>query len=260
MSKLLLPKALVMGAIAMSSFSNAWADEYFIANRDTAGLAGAIRHANASPKADTIHLADGGLYAFSTASEAGLALPPVQGRLTVMGHGAEIRRNTEQALALLEVVAGAELDIDSLTLAEGSRGSVRNHGILRLRRSAIVDGTTHSENAIVQNFGRFEAHESTIGYNQVTGASNDAGIVLNYGSMWLDRCRLAGNSLSRRYPTLAAATLLNYGELLVEALALEDNAVIDGFEGVASAAVLNLGIGRTLGAELPPPAVPLMRP
>jgi len=105
MSKSLLSKVLLLGTIAMSS--TAWAAEYFIANRDTAGLAGAIRHANASPQADTIHLADGGLYAFSTASEAGLALPPVQGRLTVMGHGAEIRRNTEQALALLEVVANS---------------------------------------------------------------------------------------------------------------------------------------------------------
>lgn len=256
MSKLLLSKALLLGAIAMSPGSGAWAAEYYVANRDTAGLAGAIRHANASPQADTIHLAEGGLYAFSTASEPGLALPPVQGRLSLIGHDAEIRRNTEQPLALLEVTAGAELDIESLTLAEGSRGSVRNYGILRLNRSAIVDGTTHSESAIVQNFGRFEARASMIGYNQVAGAGNDAGIVLNYGSMLLEHCRLAGNSLSRRYPTLAAATLLNYGELVVEALALEDNAVIDGFEGVASAAVLNLGIGRTLGTDLPPSPQP----
>ena len=237
----------------------AHAAEYYVANRDSAGLAGAIRHANASPGADIIFLAKDGLYAFDAPTEAGLALPPVQGRLTLVGRGAEIRRNTEQALALLEVAAGAELDVDSLTLAEGSRGSVRNHGTLRVWRSAIVDGTTLSESAIVQNYGRFEARDSTIGYNQVTGAGRDAGIVLNYGSMRLENCRLAGNQLSRRYPTLAAAPLLNYGELAVQALAFEDNAILDDFEGMASAAVLNLGTGRTAGSE-PPPILPLISP
>lgn len=260
MPKYFMPRALLLGVFATVPLSCVSAAEYYVADRDPAGLAGAIRHANATRQADTIHLAEGGLYAFSTAAEAGLALPPVQGRLTLQGHGAEIRRNTEQPLALLEVAAVAELDIESLTLAEGSRGSVRNHGTLRLSRSAIVDGTTHAENAIVQNFGRFEARDSIIGYNQVTGAGSDAGIVLNYGSMLLDHCRLAGNSLSRRYPTLAAATLLNYGDLAVAALALEDNSVIDGFDGLASTVVLNLGIGRTQGSDLPPPHQPLMRP
>jgi hypothetical protein len=249
--------AFVLGCATL--WGNAQAAQYHVANRDTDGLAGAIRHANASPGADIIFLAPDGLYAFDHGAEAGLALPPVSGRLTLVGRGAEIRRNSEQPLALLEVAAGAELDIDSLTLAEGSRGSVRNHGILRLWRSAIVDGTTLSESAIVQNYGRFEARDSTIGYNQVTGAGRDAGIVLNYGSMSLENCRLAGNQLSRRYPTLAAAPLLNYGELAVSALAFEDNAILDEYEGLASAAVLNLGTGRTAGSE-PPPVLPLIAP
>jgi hypothetical protein len=228
------------------------AAEYHVANRDAAGLAAAIRHANATPQSDEIHLSENGLYALDGEAEAGLALPPVSGRLRLVGHGAEIRRNTSQPLALLEVARDGELDIDALTLAEGSRGAVRNHGILRLSHSAIVDGTTQSESAIVQNFGRFEARDSVIGYNQVAGAGRDAAIVLNYGTMRLERCRMAGNSLSRRYPTLAAAPLLNYGELALDTLALEDNAVIDGFEGLASAAVINLGVGRTAGTELPP--------
>lgn len=247
-------------AIALTVVSaSAGAAEYRITNRDAAGLAAAVQHANASAEADVIHLAEGGLYAFSEAAEAGLALPPVQGRLTLMGHDAEIRRNTEQPIALLEVAAGAELDIDSLTLAEGSRGSVRNHGTLRLTRSAIVDGTTVAENAIVQNYGRFEATDSTIGYNLVSGAGRDAGIVLNYGSMQLRNCRMAGNQLSRRYPTLAAAPLLNYGDLAVEALVLDDNSIIDGYDGLASAAVLNLGVGHTAGSE-PAPRLPLIQP
>jgi hypothetical protein len=242
----------ILAVIAATHARSAAAAEYFVADRDPEGLVGAIRHANASPGPDIIHLAPGGLYAITQEAEAGLALPPVRGRLTLSGHDAELRRNTGKGMALLEVVAGAELDIDSLTLAEGSRGSVRNHGTLRLQHSAIVDGTTLSENAIVQNFGHFEARDSTIGFNQVAGAGRDAGIVLNYGSMRLEHCRLAGNSLSRRYPTLAAAPLLNYGELAVEALSLEDNSVIDGFDGLVSAVVINLGIGRTAGTELPP--------
>lgn len=235
-------------AVCTSTASSA---DYHIANLDADGLAAAIRHANATPQPDVVHLAPQGLYSLD-AAESGLALPPVRGRLTLMGHGAELRRNTSEPLALLEIALGGELEIHDLTLAEGSRGAVRNHGILRLQRSAIVDGTTQSENAIVQNFGTLEARDSVIGYNQVAGAGRDAAIVLNYGSMRLERCRVAGNSLSRRYPTLAAAPLLNYGELVLDALSIEDNDVIDGFEGLASAAVMNLGAGRIAGTELPP--------
>ena len=247
-------RSIRLSAVALSlavCTSTASSADYHIAHLDAAGLAGAIRHANATPQADVIHLASNGLYALAEA-ESGLALPPIRGRLTLIGHGAEIRRNTSEPLALLEVASDGELDIRELTLAEGSRGAVRNHGILRLRHSAIVDGTTQSENAIVQNFGTLEASDSVIGYNQVAGAGRDAAIVMNYGSMRLQRCRVAGNSLSRRYPTLAAAPLLNYGELVLDALSIEDNAVIDGFEGLASAAVMNLGAGRVAGTELPP--------
>ena len=246
-----LHHALAVG-LALGCCAHVHASDYFVANRDPTGLVGAIRHANHNPGPDTIHLAEGGLYTFAQASESGLALPPVVGQLKLMGRGAEIRRNSDQGMALLEVAAQAELEIDALTLAEGSSGSVRNHGTLRLTRSAIVDGTTRSENAIVQNYGRFEARDSTIGYNLVTGAGRDAGIVLNYGSMHLERCRLAGNALSRRYPSLAAAPVLNYGDLTLETLALEDNDVIDEFEGLVSTSVMNLGVGRTLANELPP--------
>lgn len=243
---------LALGMAGLAASHDATALEYHIADRDIDGLVAAIRHANASADADVIHLAADGLYALQGEAEAGLALPPIQGRLSLVGHGAEIRRDTELALALLEVAAGAELDVEALTFAEGSRGAVRNHGILRLANSAIVDGTTQYESAIVQNFGRFEARDSIIGYNQVAGAGRDAAIVLNYGSMRLERCRMAGNSLSRRYPTLAAAPLLNFGDLALEALTFDDNTISDGFDGLASAAVLNLGVGRTAGTELPP--------
>jgi hypothetical protein len=240
-------------ALAATAWAkHAPAADYHIANLDAPGLAGAIRRANATPQADVIHLAPDGLYSLGDEAESGLALPPIHGKLSLFGHGAEIRRNTSQPLALLEVASDGELDIVGLTLAEGGRGAVRNYGTLRLRNSAIVDGTTQSESAIVQNFGRLEASDSVFGFNQVAGAGRDAAIVLNYGSMRLERCRVASNSLSRRYPTLAAAPLLNYGDLVLDAIALEDNAVIDGFEGLASAAVLNLGVGRTAGTEMPP--------
>lgn len=243
-----MAKGLVLGSALALASHVAMAAEYHIADRDTAALAAAIRQANETPGADTIHLADDGLYFFAQASEDDLVLPRVVGRLQIAGHGAEIRRDTGEALALLEVVAGAILDIDHLTLAEGGRGSIRNHGVLRLADSAIVDGTTHNENAIVQNYGRFEAERSVIGYNQVAGAGRDAAIVINYGVMSLDGCKLAGNSLSRRWPTLAAAPVINFGEMRMARSAFEDNAIIDGFDGLASNDLLNLGVGR-LAAE-----------
>lgn len=235
--------ALLASAIGLSSPA-AFAADYWIADRQPDALAAAIRDANASPQADTIHLAKHGLYFFAKASEDDLVLPRVAGTLTLLGNGAEIRRDTGESLALLEVVAGATLAVEGLTLAEGGRGSVRNHGTLRLRDSAIVDGTTHNENAIVQNYGRFEAERSVIGYNQVAGAGRDAAIVVNYGVMSLQECKLAGNSLARRWPTLAAAPVINYGEMRTRGIVFEDNAVIDGFDGLASDDLLNLGVGR----------------
>jgi hypothetical protein len=235
--------ALLGSALCLATFA-AGAAEYHIADRNTAALAAAIRDANASPQADVIHLAGDGLYFFAQASEGDLVLPRVAGTLTLQGHGAEIRRDTGESLALLEVVAGATLVVHHLTLAEGGRGSVRNHGTLRLFDSAIVDGTTHHESAIVQNYGRFEAERSVIGYNQVAGAGRDAAIVVNYGVMSLGDCKLAGNSLSRRWPTLAAAPVINYGEMRTRGMVFEDNAVIDGFDGLASDDLLNLGVGR----------------
>jgi hypothetical protein len=147
--------AALLGSLLCLSSQAAVAADYYIADRQPGALAAAIRDANASPQADTIHLARDGLYFFPLASEDDLVLPRVVGTLALQGNGAEIRRDTGEALALLEVVAGAQLTVEHLTLAEGGRGSVRNHGTLRLLDSAIVDGTTHNENAIVQNYGRF---------------------------------------------------------------------------------------------------------
>lgn len=238
-----LAKALLL-ACALAAAGMTQAADYHIADRQAAALAAAIRDANASPEADTIHLAVDGSYFFAQASEDDLVLPRVVGELAIAGHGAEIRRDTGEALALLEVMAGARLSIEHLTLAEGGRGSLRNHGTLRLADSAIVDATTHEENAIVQNYGRFEAARSMIGYNQVAGAGRDAAIVLNYGTLSLDGCRLAGNSLARRWPTLAAAPIVNFGQMRIVSSTFEDNAVIDGFDGLASDDLLNLGVGR----------------
>lgn len=248
----------LLATLAGAAFCSAPAHgaDYYIADRDVAALVAAIQRANASPAPDVIHLAQGGLYALDGESAPGVALPPLEGRLRIEGRGAELRRATSQPLALIEVAAEADVEIEGLTLAEGSRGSVRNFGRLRLSRSAIVDGTTYDESAIVQNFGRMDASDCVIGYNQVGGAGRDAGIVLNYGTMHLERCRVEGNSLGRRYPTLVAATLLNYGELVLEAIALDGNAVIDGFGGAASATWMNLGNGRLLAEGLMPTVGP----
>jgi hypothetical protein len=223
----------------------AHAADFYIADRDVAGLAAAIHQSNRDAALDTIHLASDGLYALRVPYSDELALPPVSGALDIDGRGAEIRRNSADSIAMLEVGTGAVVRIDALTLAEGSRGALRNHGVLRISRSAIVDTTTRSESAIIFNHGDLEISHSMIGYNRVTGAGRDAAIVLNYGKLSLTDSTLADNSLARRYPTLAAAPVINFGELVTRGLALHDNTILDEFEGLASSAVLNLGIGRS---------------
>jgi hypothetical protein len=239
-----LPLVALLAALVIPAVNAA---EVHLGNRDTPGLIKAIERANSQAGRLVIHLAPGGIYTLGE-PEAGQTLPIVQGRLQVIGNGAEIRRYAAGAVTLFEVEAGGSLSLHDLTLAEGSHGALRNHGKLRLERVSVVDSTATEAQAVVVNFGQFEAEDSRFAFNQVLGGGRDVAVLLNHGDMLLQRVQIDGNTVSRRFPTLVAvAGVLNYGQLQMFDVSFDHNEVSDGFGGLGTEGVALFGNSRLRG-------------
>lgn len=224
------------------------AAEFHVANRDSAGLAAAIEAASQQPGIHRIVLAEGGIYTIDDARPGALGMPSLGGRIEIDGRGAEIRRYCDAGLTLLEVASRGEVTLRNLTLAEGSLGAIRNFGRLMLDDVRVTDNAGEAARAIIVNHGELRLEDSLIGYNEIHGAGRDAGTVLNFGHLEVVDTRFEGNSLSRRYPSLAAAgAVLNHGELYLGGLRVEDNRIIDEWDGLATPAILNLDGGRVEG-------------
>lgn len=231
---------------------------YEVGNLDTRGLIAAIQAANENPGADVIRLAPGGLYLLQDAPrDATSMLPPIRDDLRIEGNGAEIRRDADGRRALVEVAPGANVRLQSLTLAEGSDGAIRNYGTLRLDSVRVTDsfggGSPAGATAIVLNHGLLEASDSEIAYNLLPTSARDAGTVVNYGELRLRNTSIHDNTTQSGHPGLAAAgAVLNLGTLQVQHARIADNRAEDGeqAEALAFPAVLNLGNGRVEG-DLP---------
>ncbi len=221
-----------------------------IANNDSAGLVEAIRQANASPGHDTLRLARNGLYVLAAPAEPGLLLPPLQGGITIEGNHAEIRGYSHKPAAILEVAQHADVRISNLVMAEGTDGAVRNYGNLRLNHVAIVDSSVSSLPAIVLNHGQLQAVDSDFAYNLLLANRRDAGTLLNYGELELERSRIHDNRTIGRQPTLAAAGgVLNFGSVKVDGLVIQDNEMAsEEAPRLSFGGILNLGNGRVTGS------------
>jgi hypothetical protein len=243
-AKLLLLSAAIVGLSACSRGL-----EFEIANTDSAALTEAIRAANAAPGHSTIRLARNGFYILSREAEAGLLLPAVQGRLTIEGNYAELRGYSPGPAAILEVQQGANLRISNLVMAEGTNGTVRNYGQLRLANVDVVDGSVSTLPAIVLNHGEFEAVGGEIAYNHLLSNRRDAGTVLNYGQARFTDTRIHGNRAIASYPTVAVSGgVLNYGVVEAEGLSFEDNEIpSDENPQLSFGGILNLGNGEVKG-------------
>lgn len=220
-----------------------------IANNDSAGLVQAIREANARPGHDTLRLARNGFYILANPAEPGLLLPAVQGELTIEGNHAEIRGYSDKPAAILQLDEASDVTIRHLVLAEGNDGALRNYGHLRMNNVAVVDSSVASLPAIVLNHGRLEATDSQIAYNLLLANRRDAGTVLNYGELELERTRIHDNRTVGRSRTLAAAGgILNFGTVKADGLQLEDNELAgDDSPLLSFGGILNLGNGKVIG-------------
>src|SRR5262245_15759817 len=117
---------------------------FHVANGDVAGLIAAIHTADSNQQDNTIILARDGSYVLSAADNSvhgptGLPVIDACGyRLTIKGRGATLSRSTAAgtpAFRLLDVAAGAALELRDMTLANGLEtgataqgGSIYSHG------------------------------------------------------------------------------------------------------------------------------------
>ena len=224
-----------------------------IADRDVDGLVAAIHAANQSGTETTIRLAKGGLYTLVTAADENreLGLPRVSGKITIQGNGADIRRYSNEDFALVAVAKGGELTLRSLTLAEGSRGAVVNHGELELDRVRVVDNIAKHAPAIVENYGHLRVHASEISYKQLAATQRDAGTVLNYGSLELARSSIESNWISRRYDSLiAASAVLNLGDLKLSAVRIRENTAMPEDSDTSLGTIVNAGNGALQATDV----------
>lgn len=241
------PSSLLLLVIG-SSLLVGCAKHIDVANNDPQGLVRAIEQANHEPGKHVIRLANRGVYILDRPAEPGLLLPRIRGELVIEGVGAEIRGYSSRPLALLQVEKGARLSLDRLTLAEGSDGAVRNFGRLRLDQVGIIDSTGAERSAIVLNHGDLSARDSEIAYNNLAIARRDAGTVLNYGQMDVERTSIHDNRAQGRSRDQAVAGgILNFGRLRVDGLALRHNQADEDARGLGFAGILNVGNGIVEG-------------
>jgi hypothetical protein len=239
-----LPFLLMTGTVFLCGCSH----QIEIADLDSNGLVAAIRAANQRPGPDTIHLAKGGLYTLSSQAEAGLLLPTIDGELVIDGQGAEIRRDSNDRVALLQVAKGGKVTLKNLSLAEGSDGAVRNFGSLRLESVKITDSSSWNSPAIVLNHGELSAQDSEIAYNELPMNHRDGGTVVNYGRLTLENTRIHDNLVQTRYPSLAAAgAILNLGTVRATGPGIEHNSAEGSLSGLSFNGVVDLGNGRVDG-------------
>lgn len=239
-----LPLSLLASTIALAGCNH----QTEIADLGGRDLVAAIRAANQHPGPDTIRLAKGGLYTLRGQAENGLLLPTISGELVIDGQGAEIRRDSNDRVALLQIADGARVTLRNLSLAEGSDGAVRNFGDLRLESVRITDSSSWNSPAIILNHGQLHARDSEIAYNDLPMNHRDGGTVLNYGELTLENTRIHDNLVQTRYPSLAAAgAILNMGTIRANGPGIEHNSAEGSAAGLSFNGVVDLGNGRVDG-------------
>jgi hypothetical protein len=245
-------------ALALLCASTASATIFSVAAGDSTGLAQAIAAANKNPGADVIELA-GGMYSlsqqFPASENAWAALPVITDTVVIRGNRSELRAYTNAKVHLLEIAHGVQVRLQALTLAEGSNGALVNYGNTELARVSIVDQTSRNAEGILRNFGELQMERCDISYNTIANASQNAGTIVNYGYAGIRNTRILGNRVSRRFETLAlASVLMNYGKADLDQVLLSGNEAADSVptvrvSGVAEAFV-DRGNGRTVMREV----------
>ena len=167
-------------------------------------LVTAIRNANGAGAA-TLLLAPGCDYVLGSTAAAGDGLPPVTGRITIIGgHGTQISRSDDSpaAFRILDVAPGGALTLVGLTVANGELvgadeqgAGVRDQGTLALRNVRLTGNSTLRGEGGGLSVGR-GAHAVISGAELDNNFGGDGGAIFSVGDLSVDRSVLARNTAS----------------------------------------------------------------
>jgi hypothetical protein len=190
---------------------------------DPIALAASVSAANTAGGPQTINLAAGCVYTFTTGSagDPSTALPHINGNtnLTINGNGATIQRSSAPgtpAFRLLAVDGGGTLTLNNVTISNGGctlpcatdveGGGVYNLGTLNVVLSNFTSNNaggdaTNSRGGAIESYGALKVDQSTFTSNQ---AQNNGGAIFNWGG-----------TLTVTNSTFASNTAQNVGGAIV---------------------------------------------
>jgi predicted outer membrane repeat protein len=168
----------------------------------SSALVTAIRNAN-SAGAATLLLARGCDYVLGSAAAAGDGLPPVTGKITIIGgHGTQISRSadTPAAFRILDVAPGGALTLVSLTVADGELvgaddqgAGIRDQGTLVLQNVRLTGNSTLRGEGNGLSVGK-GAHATISGSELDNNTGGAGGAIFSVGDLSIDRSVLARNT------------------------------------------------------------------
>jgi hypothetical protein len=218
-----------------------------VLERDCQHLIEAIERANAG-QATRIELEPGALYLLDRARLEGHGLPLLRGALSIDGQGASIRGYPGIEEPLFHVAPGANLELHGLTLAEGSAGTLLNHGSVDLLQVTMEDNAVVRAPAVITNHGRLRIDSSELRHNLVRAGRREAGTVINYGMLEIVDSTFHDNAIDRsEHSVVVAGSVLNRGQLSIDGVEAIGNWPIDEPERRGFGEVVDLGTGVTQG-------------
>jgi predicted outer membrane repeat protein len=167
-----------------------------VAAGDASGLVNAINAANGNGSStDTICLAAGSTYTFSTAS-SGIALPSVTTPITIVGNDAIIERGgSAPQFRLFSVASNGNLTLANVTLSGGNAGG-ENGGAVLNAGSLTLDDVTLTNNSARFGGAIYSTGTVTITGSAISGstAQEQAGAIYSSGSLSITDSTFESNS------------------------------------------------------------------
>ena len=237
----------------------------------TADLVHAIQSANATPAADTIKLARGCTYVFTTSTGVGTAVPEITAPLDIIGNNASIIRNSTIQFRMFVIAPGTEVSISRLTLIGGHAldgasssdgqpgGAILNDGVLRLSHVALIAnraGDAGTSSNVVGNAGgsggaienstgasltvtksRFVANGAGAASDGTTfgGHGGDGGAIDNEGSLSVRSSTFTENQAGSESSGLATLPGLGGAIFTRHVITIKTSKIIGNFGGSDSA-------------------------
>lgn len=211
--------------MAMALGAGLWAapvraDVFNVADGDVAGLIAAINASNNNSVADSINLANKGVYSLTAVADAGAGptgLPGIRSMITINGNGSVIERGAgaPASLRIFRVQSAGKLTLNDLEVRNGvaasnSTGSLGGAvhlagGTLTLTNCTFTNNSAVVGGAIYQTGGTVTLTNSTISGNSAA----QAGGIFSDGILNLTSVTLTGNTASDRCGGIDASGVNN---------------------------------------------------